>query len=286
MVKTNAEKCPVLVLQGQVNHPGTRLTGRMNPDGQICYVPGTGGITLNAQIGDSCLGWVADHLEAGASVKNSTENFNNALITFSCIGNEAVVVSGDAKGAKGFVTGKHGGIDHVIIYFKKSDLEKMNIEDKIAVKSCGQGMQLVDYPNIVLRSCSPELIEKMNLQETEGGLKVGVRKIIDASIMGSGLGAVNSVSGDYDITLHDKEKLQEYNLGDLKFGDLVAIVNADTRFGYTYRTGSVTVGVVVHSDSNLAGHGPGVAVLMCSNEGALQPFVDEKANLADMFGVE
>ena len=35
MVKTNAEKCPVLVLQGQVNPPGTRLTGRMNPDGQI-----------------------------------------------------------------------------------------------------------------------------------------------------------------------------------------------------------------------------------------------------------
>ena len=104
--------------------------------------------------------------------------------------------------------------------------------------------------------------------------------------MGSGLGAVNSVSGDYDITLHDKEKLEEYNLGGLKFGDLVAIVNADTRFGYTYRTGSVTVGVVVHSDSNLAGHGPGVAVLMCSKEGALQPFVDEKANLADMFGVE
>ena len=70
------------------------------------------------------------------------------------------MVSGDAKGAKGFVTGKHGGIDHVIIYFKKSDLEKMNIEDKIAVKSCGQGMQLLDYPDVVLRSCSPRLMKK------------------------------------------------------------------------------------------------------------------------------
>ena len=57
MVKTNAEKCPVLVLQGQVNHPGTRLTGRMNPDGaDLLCSPARAAFTLNAQIGDSCLG--------------------------------------------------------------------------------------------------------------------------------------------------------------------------------------------------------------------------------------
>ena len=130
---------------------------------------------------------------------------------------------------------------------------------------------------------SPELIEKMNLQETEGGLKVGVRKIIDASVMGSGLGAVNSVSGDYDITLHDKQICQQYGLDKLRFGDIVAIMDADTRYGRNFVTGAITIGVVVHSDCILSGHGPGVTTLMTCKTAQIEPVIDENANLADYF---
>ena len=60
-------------------------------------------------------------------------------------------------------------------------------------------------------------------------------------------------------------------------------MDADTRYGRTYRTGSVTIGVVVHSDCILAGHGPGVTTLMTCKTRLIEPVIDPKANLADMF---
>ena len=51
----------------------------------------------------------------------------------SCIGNEASVVNGEAKGSKGVVTGKHGGIEHVLIDFQSKALEKLIIGEKILV---------------------------------------------------------------------------------------------------------------------------------------------------------
>ncbi len=226
---------------------------------------------------------MADHLEPGVTTKNPVEAYNNAYITFSCIGNEATVISGDAKGAKGFVTGKHGGCDHVIIHFKQEDMEKMNIDDKVSIKAWGQGMKLIDYPQILLRSVSPQLIEKMNIIEGDGKLKVGVRKIVPAILMGSGIGTLTSACGDYDITMHDNQMVAEYHLEDLKFGDIVAITDSDARFGRTYRTGAVTIGVIVHSDSFLAGHGPGVSILLSAKTPLIDPFIDEKANLSDFF---
>ena len=43
-----------------------------------------------------------------------------SLQIYSCVGNEAKVVSGDAKGAIGYVIGHHGGSEHVIVDFPKS----------------------------------------------------------------------------------------------------------------------------------------------------------------------
>ena len=49
---------------------------------------------------------------------------NMALYTFSCVGNAARVASGEAKGARGFVTGHHGGGNHTIVDFPRAALEK------------------------------------------------------------------------------------------------------------------------------------------------------------------
>ena len=99
------------------------------------WLQGTGGITYNARIGDVCTGWVADHLEPGVTTRNPDENKNNGYVGLACIGNEAAVVSGDAKGARGFVTGKHGGCEHLMCWFDADALEKMQIDDKILVKA-------------------------------------------------------------------------------------------------------------------------------------------------------
>ena len=153
----------------------------------------------------------------------------------------------------------------------------------IDIRTQGQGMKLLDYPQILLRNTSPELLKAMNIIEENGRLKVGVAKIVPGCIMGSGLGASNAHYGDYDITLHDKKITAEYGLDKLRFGDIVAVMDADTRFGRNYITGAVTIGVVVHSDCILAGHGPGVTTLMTCKTPEIEPFIDENANLKNYF---
>lgn len=283
MLRTNSDRLPIVSVQGQVWHPKAKQAGRLDADGRPLWLQGTGGITYNAKIGDICTGWVADHLEPGVTTRNPDDSKNDGYVVLSCIGNEAAVISGDAKGAKGFVTGKHGGCEHLMCWFGQDTLEKLQIDDKIAVRATGQGMALLDWPGIILRSMSPALLEKMNLREQEKHLGVGVAKFVPAAIMGSGLGASNSAAGDYDITLHDEEMTRKYGLDTLRFGDIVAITDADTRYGRTYRTGAVTIGVVIHGDCILAGHGPGVTTLMSSRDSTIEPFIDENANLASFF---
>jgi hypothetical protein len=45
------------------------------------------------------------------------------------------------------------------------------------------------------------------------------------------------------------------------------------------------VGVIVHGDSTVAGHGPGVTPLLTGPAGLLRPVLDAQANLAEVFGV-
>jgi len=282
-MKTNKEKLPIVSVSGTVWHPKGGATGRVTANGEVVWLQGTGGITYNAKIGDSCIGWVADHLEPGVTARNKDDEQNQAFNILSCIGNEATVRSGDAKGDKGIVTGKHGGSEHLLIHFSQETLEKLNIGDTISVKATGQGMELINYPEIKMRSVSPELLEKMNIQEENNKLKIGVAKIAPAHIMGSGLGHVGTARGDYDITMFDDETVEEYDLSGLRFGDIIAIINADTRYGRTYRTGACTIGVIVHGNSFIAGHGPGVTTLMTTIGPFIEPFIDEKANLANYF---
>ena len=74
--------------------------------------------------------------------------------------------------------------------------------------------------------------------------------------VGSGLGRYNFYLGDSDIQLLDQRMVRRFRLDRLRFGDLAAIADADHRFGRSFRTGAMTVGVVIHSDSTVSGHGP------------------------------
>jgi len=286
MLKTNKDVLPIISVQGAVSSPLSRGNGaKINCDGYPEFFPGTGGILYNVKVGDNACKWVGDHLEPGVSSKNSDEAKNGAYMIYSCVGNEATVVSGDAKGAKGVVIGKHGGIDHVMIHFDDETLEKLLIDDKIQVKACGQGMKLENHPEVILRSVSPKLLESMNIVEKDGKLQIGVAKLVPAAVMGSGLGHVSTAGGDYDITLHDKKITKEYGLDELRFGDIVAIMDADNRFGRNYMTGAVTIGVISHSDCIIPGHGPGVTTLMSALDGKIEVFVDPKANLKDILAL-
>ncbi len=228
MIKTNKDKLVKMSVVGEISAPSSSGY-RISADGQPMVLPGVGGITYNIRVGDPVIGWEADHVEPAVSTKAGSENAG--YNTLSCIGNEAIVASGDAKGEKGIVTGKHGGIEHVLIDFTPSVMEKLMIGDKIIVKTFGVGLKLLDFPDIKVMNLSPEFLEKMNLEIKDENLVIPVAKNVPACIMGSGIGSNNSHTGDYDIQLFDESIVKEYGLDELRFGDIVAIIDADNSYG-------------------------------------------------------
>jgi hypothetical protein len=289
MLRTNTDKLVKISVMGEVASP---LVGRsiynISATGTPSVLPGVGGITYNLRVGDPACGWEADHVEPSVSVENkendprSGQGANAAFNVLSCVGNEAIVVNGDAKGAKGVVTGKHGGIEHVLVDFQPETLEKLMLGDKILVKAYGVGLKLTDHPDIKVMNMDPCFLEALNPKAKGEKLEVPVTHIIPAAIMGSGLGSNQTYSGDYDIQLFDEKIIEQYGLENLRLGDLVAIIDADHSFGRIYRQGAISVGIVVHTNCVTAGHGPGVTSLMTSPSGKIIPEIDTKANIASL----
>ncbi len=284
MIRMNEDKLVIISVQGEVLSALAHMPPyRSTHDGKVVVLPSVGSITYNLKVGDRASGWMADHVEPSVTAKNLNANvgMNAAFNVFSCAGNEATVITGDAKRARGVVTGKHGGAEHVIIDFEAKALEQMNIGDKIAVKAVGVGLELLDYPGVKAMNIAPSLCKKISFKEDRktGVLGIPVTHKIPAAIMGSGLGSSDCHTGDYDIQLFDKEMVREHGLEDLRLGDLVAIMDADHSYGRIYLGGAVSVGVVVHTDCVSSGHGPGVMTLFTSTKGRIKPRVDAKANM-------
>jgi len=287
MIKTNLERLVKISVCGEVSSPVFGpIPYRINPEGKPIVLPGLGVITYNVKIGDLVDGFEADHVEPGVSIKNrdkieggAPDAANSALNVLACIGNTIRVTSGEAKGMTGTVVGKHGGIEHIISHFEDEALEKLNIGDKILIKAYGVGLKLIDFPEIKVMNLDPGLLEKMELAEQGEKLTVPVTHLVPAKIMGSGLGANNAYRGDYDIQLFDEETVEKYALGSLRFGDIIAITDADHSFGRIYKKGAVSICVVVHSNCVVAGHGPGACTIMTSREGKIKPVINADANL-------
>lgn len=289
MLKTNVDKLVKISVFGEVASP---VFGRgvynISAQGTPMVLPGVGGITYNVRVGDPACGWEADHVEPGVSVENKEndprygQGANAAFNVLSCVGNEAIVATGDSKGAKGVVTGKHGGIEHVLVNFQPETLEKLMLGDKVLVKAFGVGFKLLDFPEIKVMNVDPQFLKALNPKHKGDKLEVPVTHKIPAAIMGSGLGANQTYSGDYDIQLFDENVRKQYGLDDLRLGDLVAILDADHSYGRIYKQGAISVGIVVHTNCITAGHGPGVTTLITSSSGKIIPKIDAKANIASI----
>ena len=289
MLRTNVDKLVKISVVGEVASPVYgRGIYKISAEGNPVVLPGVGGITYNVRVGDLACGWEADHVEPGVSVENKENDSrfgrgaNTAFNVLSCVGNEAVVVTEDAKGAKGVVTGKHGGIDHVLVDFQPETLEKLKLGDKILVKAFGVGLKLLDFPDIKAMNMDPRFLEALDPKPNGEKLQVSVTHVIPAAIMGSGLGANQTYSGDYDIQLFDENVRKEYGLDNLRLGDLVAIKDADHSYGRIYKQGAMSIGIVVHTNCVSSGHGPGVTTLFTSSTGKITPKIEAKANIASI----
>ncbi|MGB8267478.1 MAG: DUF4438 domain-containing protein [Candidatus Velthaea sp.] len=281
MIETNRARLVEMTVQGEISAPAVPVNlYEVSAEGVPFILPSVGGITLNVRVGDSAFGFLGDHIEPAVSIAHRDEKVNRGLNTFACIGNEATVLGGEAKGERGTVTGKHGGIEHVIVDFARPVMKKLAIGDTIAVRALGVGLEFAVESDVKIFNCAPDFLEKIAPRWRDGKLEIGVAKLVPAAIMGSGLGRSTVARGDYDIQTFDAKIVAEYGLHDLRFGDLVAIVDADHSFGRIYRTGAVTIGIVAHGASAVAGHGPGVTTLLTSRSGTITPHLDPKANIA------
>lgn len=286
MLRTNEDRVVMMAVQGKVAAPPGKGRHAVDREGKPFLLPSIGGIVYNVKVGDPAFGWAGDHIEPGVSTIVNEEKRNSAMNAgynyYACAGNEARVVSGGAKGAKGTVLGHHGGAEHVIIDFPDRALEKMTLDDKILIKGWGQGLALLDYPDVHLYNIDPRLLRKLGAKGRGRHLEVPVAAVVPGALMGSGVGSMEMGTGDYDIMTTDQRMLVKHGLDKLRFGDFVAIADHDNVYGRSYRRGAVTIGIVVHSDCLLAGHGPGVTTLMASSRPVIKPRLSKKANLADI----
>ncbi|MCG8632367.1 MAG: DUF4438 domain-containing protein [Desulfobacterales bacterium] len=290
MLKTNKDRVVEMFLACKPGMPRVGLGWRVDHQGKPFLLPGIGGITLNVEVGDSAFGLAGDHIEPGVSCTANAEKPNdfpnNSLQILSCVGNEAKIVSGEAKGETGTVIGHHGGSEHIIVDFPRPVKEKMTYDDKIQVRAKGQGLALTDYPGIKLFNLDPDLLEKMKITETgKGTLRVPVTTKVPAACMGSGVGRAHVGAGDYDVMTSDPDTVKKFNLDQMRFGDFVALMDHDNSYGRAFVQGAVSIGIVVHSNCLLAGHGPGISTLMTCPESLIEPVIEPDANIGALLGI-
>ncbi len=287
MLRTNLSALVKISVVGEISNPS--MPGLpaspylVSAGGEPLLVPAFGGLVYNVRVGDRAMGWAAELIQPGVSIKHGDPEANVALGIYACLGNRARVMSGAATGATGTVIGKSGRFaEHVICDFAPADVEKMAPGDKIQVQAYGVGLKLLDFPEVDLKSCSPELLEALNPGSTaDGKLAVPVRGIAPSVLAGAGAG-FSSEKSVINLQTTDPQMLADSGLVDLRFGDLVAITDWDGRFSQGYLRGSIVVGVVCQGASFRSGYGPGLAIIMTSKTGAVQPVVTDGANIAKL----
>lgn len=290
-VSSNIDKLICVSVMGQIASPGfpglPAEPYRLDAHGRPFLLPAYGGIVYNVSIGDSAYGWLADCVHPSVSINLKDDMGNRGLNLLACVGNTAIVMSGDAKGARGVVTGKSGRFsEHVIIHFEKAVREKLAIGDKINIKALGVGMTLDGHPSVTLKSCSPELVSGLEVTTNpDGKLNVPVTAVVPPHLVGAGAG-LTSEGGSVHIQSQDREALAAAGLDRLRLGDVVALQDTDSSWNHGYLRGAIGIGVVGQGDSPRAGYGPGVTLVMTSMTGGINPVVSPGVNIKDVFGLK
>ncbi|MBM3791979.1 MAG: DUF4438 domain-containing protein, partial [Acidobacteria bacterium] len=286
VLKTNKDSLIMTAVQGVVQPPGGRDYSATY-DGRPAIGFGSASINYTVGLGDSTYGWASgNHVEPDVTIQGRERPSPSecALAILACIGNEAQVVSGEARGAKGIFIGRHAGSDD-LVWFPKETMEKLALNDKIQVKARGVGLRIEGFPDVRVNKLSPELLEKLGLTIEGGQLVVPVVMEVPGHIMGSGMGGSFLEPVDYDIQTTCPVTIEEYGLRKLRLGDIVAIRDHYDFWGRGRYQGAVTIGVVIHGFSDSAGHGPGVNPLLSPLPGKIKTRIDPNANTAYYLGI-
>jgi hypothetical protein len=256
-------------------------------DGKPKADVGMASINFTVSVGDSAYGWAAaDHVEPDVTIQGRDRPSPSecAVAILGCIGNEARVVSGEARGARGFYLGRHAGSDD-LVWFPRDVLDKLAINDKVQVKAKGVGLRIEGFDDVRVNKMSPELLEKLGIRAEGRELVVPVVMEVPGHIMGSGLGGYFIEPVDYDIQTTDPQTVEAYGLKKIRIGDLIAIRDHYDAFGRGRYEGAVTIGVCVHGFSDYSGHGPGLNPILSALPGRIKTRLDPDANIASALGI-
>jgi hypothetical protein len=285
-LKTNKDRLITTAVEGVVQPAGS-WGYSTSWDGKPWNSLGTASINYTVSFGDTAYGWAnADHVEPDVTFQGRDRERPSecAVALLACIGNRARVVSGDAKGDEGIYIGRHAGSDD-LVWFPKSTLEKLTLDDRIQVQARGVGLQIEGFEDVRVNKLSPELLEKLQIEVDDEQLVVPVVMEVPGHIMGSGIGYGPIESLDYDIQTTCPEVVEELQLKKLRLGDLVAIKDHYDAYGTGRYKGAVTIGVVIHGFSELAGHGPGLNPILTAMPGRIRTTIKPRANVADYLGI-
>jgi hypothetical protein len=284
-LRTNRDRLITTAAVARVNP--ARDAGYSNTayDGTAHVRFGIGTINYTVSVGDSAYGWAnGNHVEPDVS---TTDVNPPALGILGCIGNEATVITGRARGAKGFLVGKHG---NTMLWFPKDILEQLTMEDRFQIRARGAGLKIEGFEDVRVNKIAPDLLENMGIEIEGDRLVVPVATRVPGRIMGSGVGMAGSrfilENVDYDIQTTDPQIVDEYDLKSIRLGDIVAIEGHYDYWGRGRYEGAVTVGVVIHGYSTSGGHGPGVNPILSALPGRIELRDDPAANIAYYLGIK
>jgi hypothetical protein len=284
-LRTNADRLVTQVLAGEVWPPLADRHGyRIDADGAPFLLPGMGGVTLGVHPGDPATGWAGDHVEPGLSVRHADPGANMALQFLSCVGNLVTVRSGPVAGATGRVIGQHA---YVLVDMAEPDLREVCTGDQVLVTARGQGLQLLDHPDVVVKNLDPELLDRLPVRTMpDGRLQVGVAARVPAAAVGAGAGMLSEFANT-DLMGAYAGQSGDLSLGleSLRIGDLVVLQDQDHRYGRGFAEGYLTIGVISTGSCRLFGHGPGPSTILSGPADAFDVVVDASANLATAWGV-
>lgn len=277
MIRTNEEQLVQIAIAGDISAPAfARGPFLPDNDGLAVVRPGMYGFVYNVRVGDPAFGWQGDHVEPGASIDHPDSGIHHALHYLTCMGNEAVITSGLAAGAKGVVVGEHA---RILVDLDPEVHDLLNVGDTIQIKAKGRGLKLLDFPNVELKKMSPELLHAMNIRVEDGRLVVPVAMELPVKVMASGA-ELNAEYVDQDLTSGDRAYMRESGIDQLRLGDLVVIDDADHYWGRGYRRGYRAIALCIHGDSVMTGHGPGILTLMAGTADDITWTIDPQANIA------
>ena len=115
--------------------------------------------------------------------------------------------------------------------------------------------------------------------QSSGKLRVKVAAVLPSIAAAAGLGMPAAM---FNMDLHTSSPPVADMAANLRFGDIVAVMDQDHRFGRQHRKGWAMVGIVSHGTAVGGGHGLGLMTLLTAPAERFVFEVSDRAQLANL----